>query len=85
VHHRYARKRRGNYPVPLKPFRGPTRCVTGGGAGADDVTFQRRVKAFQKGLALFSWTIGGNVRIDSRFRFRNSGPLRNVVENDSFD
>jgi putative tryptophan/tyrosine transport system substrate-binding protein len=35
-------------------------------AAADDAEFQARVGAFQQGLALLGWTIGRNVRIDSR-------------------
>jgi hypothetical protein len=35
-------------------------------ATADDAEFQARVGAFLQALALLSWTIGRNVRIDMR-------------------
>ena len=34
---------------------------------ADDAEFQARVGAFLQGLALLGWTIGRNVRIDTRW------------------
>jgi putative ABC transport system substrate-binding protein len=36
-------------------------------AAADDPQFQARVAAFYQGLALSGWTIGRNVRIDTRW------------------
>ena len=36
-------------------------------AAADDAEFQARVGAFLQGLALLGWTIGRNVRIDTRW------------------
>src|SRR6266567_1260995 len=36
-------------------------------ASADDVEFQTRVGAFLQALALLGWTIGRNVRIDTRW------------------
>jgi putative tryptophan/tyrosine transport system substrate-binding protein len=36
-------------------------------AGADDPEFQARVGAFLQALALLGWTIGRNVRIDTRW------------------
>jgi putative ABC transport system substrate-binding protein len=45
-------------------------------AVADDATFQPRVEAFLKGLALFGWTIGGNVRIDTRWATANATDIR---------
>ena len=36
-------------------------------ATADDPEFQARVGAFLQGLALLGWTIGRNVRIDTRW------------------
>jgi hypothetical protein len=35
-------------------------------AAADDADFQAWVAAFLKGLALLGWTVGRNVRIDTR-------------------
>jgi putative ABC transport system substrate-binding protein len=34
---------------------------------ADDPEGQARIAAFQQGLQQFGWTVGRNVRIDSRF------------------
>jgi putative ABC transport system substrate-binding protein len=45
-------------------------------AVADDATFQPRVEAFLKGLALFGWTIDGNVRIDPRWATPNATDIR---------
>ena len=36
-------------------------------AAADDAGFQTQVGAFLQGLALLGWTIGRNVRIDTRW------------------
>ena len=36
-------------------------------ASADDAEFQARLAAFHQGLALLGWTIGRNVRIDTRW------------------
>jgi hypothetical protein len=35
-------------------------------AAADDPVFQTRLAAFHQGLALLGWSIGRNVRIDTR-------------------
>jgi putative tryptophan/tyrosine transport system substrate-binding protein len=45
-------------------------------AAADDAEFQARVGAFQQGLALLGWTIGRNVRIDSRWATANIAEIR---------
>jgi putative ABC transport system substrate-binding protein len=45
-------------------------------AAADDAEFQARVGAFQQGLALLGWTIGRNVRIDSRWATANVAEIR---------
>src|SRR3954470_19105961 len=45
-------------------------------AAADDAEFQTRVGAFQQGLALLGWTIGRNVRIDSRWATANIAEIR---------
>ena len=42
---------------------------------ADDPVFQTRVGAFLQGLALSGWTIGRNVRIDTRWA-RNAADIR---------
>src|SRR4249920_15216 len=43
---------------------------------ADDVEFQAWVGAFLQALALLGWTIGRNVRIDTRWATTNAGEIR---------
>jgi putative ABC transport system substrate-binding protein len=45
-------------------------------AAADDPEFQARVGAFQQALALLGWTIGRNVRIDTRWATANAAEIR---------
>ena len=45
-------------------------------AAADDAEFQTRVGAFLQGLALLGWTIGRNVRIDTRWATANAAEIR---------
>lgn len=45
-------------------------------AAADDEVFQTRLGAFLQALALLGWTIGGNVRIDTRWATTNAGDIR---------
>ena len=45
-------------------------------AAADDPEFQARVGAFLQGLALLGWTIGRNVRIDTRWATTNAAEIR---------
>jgi putative ABC transport system substrate-binding protein len=45
-------------------------------AAADDAVFQARVGAFLQGLALLGWTIGRNVRIDTRWATTNVAEIR---------
>ena len=45
-------------------------------AAADDAEFQARVGAFQQGLALLGWTIGRNLRIDTRWATANADDIR---------
>ena len=45
-------------------------------AAADDPEFQARVGAFLQGLALLGWTIGRNVRIDTRWATANAADIR---------
>src|SRR5262249_54761680 len=45
-------------------------------AAADDAEFQAPGGAFQQGLALLGWTIGRNVRIDSRWATANVAEIR---------
>ena len=43
---------------------------------ADDAEFQAWVGAFLQALALLGWTIGRNVRIDTRWATANAGEIR---------
>src|ERR1700704_927417 len=43
---------------------------------ADDVEFQTRVGAFQQGLQQSGWSIGRNVRIDTRWAATNAAEIR---------
>ena len=45
-------------------------------AAADDADFQARVGAFLQALALLDWTIGRNVRIDTRWATTNAAEIR---------
>jgi putative tryptophan/tyrosine transport system substrate-binding protein len=45
-------------------------------AAADDAEFQTRVGAFLQALALLGWTIGRNVRIDTRWATTNAAEIR---------
>jgi putative ABC transport system substrate-binding protein len=45
-------------------------------AVADDAVFQTRVGAFLQALALLGWTIGRNVRIDTRWAGVNAADIR---------
>jgi ABC-type uncharacterized transport system substrate-binding protein len=45
-------------------------------AAADDAEYQTRLGAFLQALALFGWTIGHNVRIDTRWATSNAAEIR---------
>ena len=45
-------------------------------AAADDAEFQARVGAFLQALALSGWTIGRNVRVDTRWATANAAEIR---------
>jgi putative ABC transport system substrate-binding protein len=45
-------------------------------AAADDAEFQTRLAAFHQALALLGWTIGRNVRIDTRWATTNAADIR---------
>jgi ABC-type uncharacterized transport system substrate-binding protein len=45
-------------------------------AAADDSEYQTRVAAFHQALALLGWTIGRNVRIDTRWAGANAADIR---------
>jgi putative ABC transport system substrate-binding protein len=45
-------------------------------ATSDDPEFQARVGAFHQALALLGWTIGRNVRIDTRWATANAAEIR---------
>ena len=50
-------------------------------AAADDPVFQARLAAFYQGLALLGWSIGRNVRIDTRWATTNAAEIhRHAVE-----
>ena len=45
-------------------------------AAADDAEFQTRVGAFLQAMALLGWTVGRNVRIDTRWATGNAAEIR---------
>jgi putative ABC transport system substrate-binding protein len=45
-------------------------------AAADDAEYQARLAAFHQGLALLGWTIGRNVRTDTRWATANAAEIR---------
>ena len=45
-------------------------------AAADDAEYQVRLASFHQGLALLGWTIGRNVRIDTRWATTNAAEIR---------
>src|SRR5712671_2254284 len=45
-------------------------------AAADDAEYQARLGAFLQALALLGWTIGRNVRIDTRWATTNAADIR---------
>jgi putative ABC transport system substrate-binding protein len=45
-------------------------------ATADDAEFQARLAAFHQGLALSGWTIGRNLRVDTRWATTNTAEIR---------
>ena len=45
-------------------------------ATADDAEYQARVGAFLQALALLGWSIGRNVRIDTRWATANADDIR---------
>src|SRR6516164_267505 len=45
-------------------------------ATADDAEFQAWVGAFLQALALLGWTIGRNMRVDTRWATANAGEIR---------
>src|SRR5262245_36356918 len=45
-------------------------------APADHAEFQARIAAFHQGLALLGWTIGRNVRIDTRWAGGKADDIR---------
>src|SRR3954453_14349370 len=45
-------------------------------AAADDAEYQAWVGAFHQALALLGWTIGSNVRIDTRWATTNAADIR---------
>jgi putative ABC transport system substrate-binding protein len=46
------------------------------GSAADDAVYQARIGAFLQALALLGWTIGRNVRIDTRWAGANAADVR---------
>ena len=51
-------------------------------AAADDPEYQTRVAAFHQALALLGWTIGRNVRVDTRWATANAAEPMYAVLND---
>jgi len=49
-------------------------------SAADDTAFQARVGAFLQGLALLGWSIGRNLRIDTRWATTNAEIRRHAAE-----
>jgi putative ABC transport system substrate-binding protein len=45
-------------------------------AAADDAQFQARLAAFYQGMALLGWSVGRNVRMDTRWATTNAGEVR---------
>jgi putative ABC transport system substrate-binding protein len=45
-------------------------------AAADDAEYQSRVGAFLQALALSGWSIGGNLRVDTRWATANAADIR---------
>jgi putative ABC transport system substrate-binding protein len=45
-------------------------------AAAGEVEYQHRLGAFQQALALSGWSIGGNLRVDTRWATTNAADLR---------
>src|SRR4051794_4065365 len=45
-------------------------------AAADDVQFHARLAAFYQGMALLGWSLGRNVRIDTRWATTNAAEVR---------
>ena len=50
-------------------------------ATADDLEFQARVGAFLQALALLGWTIGRNVRVDTRWATANAADNADTRQN----
>src|SRR5215469_9708695 len=46
---------------------------------ADDAEYQARVGAFLQALGLFGWTIGRNMRIDTRWSASNAADIRKLA------
>ena len=49
-------------------------------AAADDAEYQAWVGAFHQALALLGWSIGRNVRIDTRWATSNAAEIRRHAE-----
>ena len=49
-------------------------------ATTDDAEYQARIEAFLQALTLLGWTIGGNVRIDTRWAGANAAEIRRHAE-----
>ena len=50
-------------------------------AAADDAEYQARVEAFQQALGQLGWTIGRNVRIDTRWATTNADRIAHLRPN----
>src|SRR3954471_18348108 len=68
-----------NLPVPCARAQQSERVRRIGvllAAAADDAEYQTRVAAFHQALALLGWSIGRNLRIDTRWATANAADIR---------
>src|SRR5262245_58275700 len=64
------------WPVAARAQQGERRIGVLVPATADDPEFQARVGAFMQGLQQLGWSIGRNLRIDTRWATTNAAEIR---------